>query len=98
MSELPLSKIKDNLTSALDLIRRITETEEVIADLSRDPMSLKLQAVVSGYNSDTDDDGKPLWPAKRLDLGDEHLAFVIQHLRLRVVDLENKLKGIGQFL
>ncbi|KKK66737.1 hypothetical protein LCGC14_2961070, partial [marine sediment metagenome] len=44
-------------------------------------------------NSDTDDDGKPLWPAKRLDLGDEHLAFVIQHLRLRVVDLENKLKG-----
>ena len=94
MSELDLPKIEDNLTGALDLIKRIRETEEVIADLTSDPMSLRLHAVVSGYSSDEDDDGKPLWPAKRLDLGDEHLAFVIQHLRLRVVDFENKLKGL----
>ena len=98
MAELDLPKIHDNLTSALDLIKKIRETEEIIADLTSDPMSLQLQAVVSGYSADTDDDGKLLWPAKRLDLGDEHLAFVIRHLRQRVVNLENKLKGIGQFV
>jgi len=98
MTELDLSAIEDRLQAALRLIKRIGETELIITDLCREPMNLTLRAVVSGYSSETDDAGKPLFPTQRLDLGDEHLAFVIRHLRQRVVNLENKLKEIGQFV
>lgn len=99
MANLDLARINDTAKRVQEVCKHIAETEDVIEDLLQESATgLRLHAVVSGYSQECDNEGNRLFPPKRLDLGDEHKAWVIQHLRQRVLGFQNELREIGQFV
>lgn len=89
MADLDLVKINKTATRVQELCRSIEETKENLELLALPEGSIQLRARLLGLEGGS---------TVHLALGPEHREWVIQRLRQRVLDFENELKEIVEFV